>query len=99
MRASTYLYGPLTRFGLIVAAVACVLDQASKLYLLHVYRPRSAQSGSRSRRFSISCSPAILASATACSRRKGALGQWLLLGFKAAAVALLWAGLPAPRPG
>ena len=28
--------GPLTRFGLAVAAIACLLDQASKLYLLFV---------------------------------------------------------------
>ena len=28
--------GPLTRFGLAVAAIACLLDQASKLYLLLV---------------------------------------------------------------
>jgi len=28
-----YLYGPLTRLGLIVAAVACALDQAVKLWL------------------------------------------------------------------
>ena len=35
-----YLYGPLTRFGLIVAAIACALDQAAKLWLLFVLRPR-----------------------------------------------------------
>ena len=29
-----YLYGPLTRLGLIVAAVACALDQAAKLWLM-----------------------------------------------------------------
>ena len=28
-----YLYGPLTRLGLIVAAIACALDQAVKLWL------------------------------------------------------------------
>ena len=32
-----YLFGPLTGFGLAVAAVACLLDQASKLYLLFVF--------------------------------------------------------------
>ena len=36
MRAS-YLYGPLTFFGLAVAAIACLIDQASKLYLLFVF--------------------------------------------------------------
>ena len=29
--------GPLTRFGLTVAAAACLLDQASKFYLLAVF--------------------------------------------------------------
>ena len=29
-----YLYGPLTRFGLIVAAIVCALDQAVKLWLM-----------------------------------------------------------------
>ena len=32
----SYLMGPLTRFGLAVAAIACLLDQATKLYLLFV---------------------------------------------------------------
>ena len=32
-----YLYGPLTRLGLIAAAIACALDQASKLWLLFVF--------------------------------------------------------------
>jgi signal peptidase II len=31
---ATYLYGPLTRQGLIVAALACAADQATKLWLL-----------------------------------------------------------------
>ena len=34
---SGYLYGPFTRFGLIVAAIACAVDQASKLWLLNVF--------------------------------------------------------------
>ena len=33
--ASAYLYGPLTRLGLIAAALACAADQASKLWLLY----------------------------------------------------------------
>ena len=44
----------------------------------------------RSARFSISCSPATPASATACSRPQGPVGQWVLLAFKALAVLLLW---------
>ena len=92
MRASTYLYGPLTRFGLIVAGVACVLDQASKLYLLHIYNIAA--------RSPVHVTPFIdfvLARNTGISyglfQTQGAIGQWLLLGFKAVAVALLWAWL------
>jgi len=33
----TYLFGPLTRRGLVAAAIACAADQASKLWLLHVF--------------------------------------------------------------
>ena len=33
----SYVWGPLTRFGLTAAGVACLLDQASKLYLLKVF--------------------------------------------------------------
>ena len=36
MRANLF-NGPLTRFGLGVAAIACLLDQAAKLYLLFVF--------------------------------------------------------------
>ena len=35
MRANR-LFGPLTRFGVVVAFIACAIDQASKLYLLKV---------------------------------------------------------------
>jgi signal peptidase II len=32
-----YLYGPLSRFGLAVALIACAADQASKAWLLFVF--------------------------------------------------------------
>ena len=32
-----YLYGPFTRFGVVVAVIACAIDQASKLWLLYVF--------------------------------------------------------------
>jgi signal peptidase II len=62
-----YLFGPLSRFGLAVAAIACLLDQASKLYLLFV-----------------------VDLANGLFQTQGELGAWLLLGFKALAVLLLW---------
>jgi signal peptidase II len=37
MQRASYVWGPLTGFGLAVALVAAVIDQASKLYLLFVY--------------------------------------------------------------
>jgi signal peptidase II len=92
MKASTYLYGPLTRFGVIVAGIACALDQASKLYLLHVY--------GIAERSPVHVTPFVdfvLARNTGISyglfQTQGAIGQWALLGFKAVAVLLLWAWL------
>ena len=80
--------GPLTGFGLVVAAVACALDQASKLYLLFVYD--LADHPLRLGPFF----DFILTKNTGISyglfQTEGGLGQWLLLGFKAVAVVLLW---------
>jgi len=85
---SRYLIGPLTRFGVIVAAIACVLDQASKLYLLFVVDLANHP---------LRLGPFfdfVLTRNTGISyglfQTQGALGQWVLLGFKALAVILLW---------
>ena len=87
MRAS-YLRGPLTFFGLAVAAIACLLDQASKLYLLFVVD--LANNPLRLGPFF----DFVLTRNTGISyglfQTEGAFGQWLLLGFKALAVLLLW---------
>jgi len=86
-----YMSGPLTAFGLIVAAIACGLDQASKLYLLFVYD--LAANPTRLGPFF----DFVLTRNTGISyglfASEGAMGQWILLGFKAGAVALLWAWL------
>ena len=37
MNLKSYLAGPLTAFGVTVAALALVIDQASKLYLVFVH--------------------------------------------------------------
>ena len=88
MQRSNILSGPLTRFGITVAAIACLLDQASKLYLLQVV--------------DLAANPMwlgpffdfVLTRNTGISyglfQTEGALGQWVLLGFKAAAVIALW---------
>jgi len=90
MRAN-YLYGPNTKFGLAVAAVAGLLDQASKLYLLFV--------------LDLAGNPLrlgpffdfVLTRNTGISyglfQSQGPLGQWLLLALKALAILLLWVWL------
>jgi signal peptidase II len=87
----SYLRGPFTWFGLTVAAVVCLLDQASKTYLLFVHDLGANP---------IRLGPFfdfVLARNTGISyglfQTEGALGQWLLLGFKVVAVILLWAWL------
>jgi len=86
-----YISGPFTRFGLAVALGAAVLDQASKLYLLFVY-DLEANPTRLGPFFDF-----VLTRNTGISyglfQSEGALGQWLLLGFKAAAVVLLWVWL------
>lgn len=86
-----YLSGPLTRFGLAVALVACLLDQATKLYLMFV-RDLAANP--------IRLGPFIdfvFVRNTGISyglfQTEGILGQWVLLGLKMAAVAALWVWL------
>jgi signal peptidase II len=92
----SFLSGPLTRFGVVVAAIACALDQASKLYLLSVYDLAA--------RGPVHVAPFIdfvLARNTGISyglfQSQGPLGQNLLLGFKALAVLLLWLWLTRAR--
>jgi signal peptidase II len=94
-RLSSYLSGPLTRFGLAVAAIACLLDQASKLYLLFVH--------------DLAANPVrlgpffdfVLTRNTGISyglfQTQGVLGQWVLLGVKGLAVVLLWVWLARAR--
>jgi|SRR5665213_1681550 len=86
-----YMSGPFTRFGLAIALVACVLDQASKLYLLKGY-DLEAHPTRLGPYFDF-----VLTRNTGISyglfQSQGPLGQWVLLGIKAAAVVLLWVWL------
>ena len=84
----SYLMGPLTRFGIAVAAIACLLDQVTKLYLLNVVDLANHP---------LRLGPFfdfVLTRNTGISyglfQTEGPLGQWVLLGFKALAVVLLW---------
>src|ERR1035437_10820746 len=92
---SNFFSGPLTRFGVAVAAIACLLDQASKLYLLFVH--------------DLAANPVrlgpffdfVLTRNTGISyglfQTQGVLGQWVLLGVKGLAVVLLWVWLARAR--
>ncbi|HMF26869.1 MAG TPA: signal peptidase II [Pseudolabrys sp.] len=85
----SFLIGPQTRFGLAVAALACVLDQISKIYLLRVF-DLAANGPVRLGPFF----EFVLTRNTGISyglfQTHGPLAQWVLLAFKAAAISLLW---------
>jgi signal peptidase II len=89
MGRSNYLWGPLTGLGLMAAAAVCVFDQASKLWLLFVYKLAD--------RGMVAVAPFVELALTwnkgisyGWFQQEGPLGQWALLAFKAIAVALLW---------
>lgn len=87
MRANSF-----TRLGLIVAAVTCLFDQASKLYLLKVV-DLAANGPLRMGPFF----DFVLTRNTGISyglfQTEGAFGQAVLLAIKALAVILLWVWL------
>ncbi len=85
----SYAWGPLSALGLAVAAVTCVIDQAAKLWLLAAFDLAG--------RGHVTVTPfldLLLTWNTGISygllQQEGAIGQWALLAFKAAAVVLLW---------
>ncbi len=88
MRAN-WLCGPFTRFGLAVALVVCVIDQASKLYLLFVF-DLAANGPVRLGPFF----DFVLTRNTGISyglfQTQGAFGQGVLLAVKLLAVVALW---------
>jgi signal peptidase II len=83
----SYLRGPLTKFGFAVAVLACLLDQASKLYLLFVH-DLAAHPVRLGRYFDF-----VLARNTGISyglfQTQSPLGQWIMLGLKVLAVTAL----------
>ena len=85
----SYVWGPLSGFGLLVALAACAADQATKFGLLS-----ALQHGP------IAIGPfvsLVLTWNTGISYglfpQNGAIGAWALLAFKIAAVVLLWVWL------
>jgi signal peptidase II len=90
--APRYLAGPLTRYGLAAAVAAFALDQAAKLWLIFGY-----DLGSRGMTPLAPFLDLVLTWNTGISyglfQQNTDLGRWLLLGFKLAAVVLLWVWL------
>jgi signal peptidase II len=89
VNSRSYLSGPHTRLGAVAALIACVIDQASKLWLIFGF-----DLGSRG---AVHLGPFIdlvLTRNTGISyglfQQSGPLGQWVLLALKALAVLLLW---------
>jgi len=90
--AGSYLWGRLSAFGLGIAAIACVVDQASKFWLVFGFDLQS--------RSPVELTPFVellLTFNTGISYglfpQQGAIGPWALLAFKVAAVIFLWAWL------
>jgi signal peptidase II len=87
-----HVWGSLSVFGLVIAAVACALDQAAKFWLLDAFDLPG--------RGTVPVMPfaeLVLTWNTGISYglfpQQGPVGQWALLAFKAVAVAFLWAWL------
>jgi len=87
---STYLLGPLSRFGLTVAAITLVLDQALKLWLLFWFE--------LGRKGVVGVAPFLDLVLTwnkgisyGLFQQDSDFGRWVLFGLKVAAVILLWA--------
>jgi signal peptidase II len=87
-----YAWGPLSGFGLVVAAITCFIDQAAKFWLLLGFGLTEHAPVAVGPFFDL-----LLTWNTGISYglfpQQGAIGQWALLAFKAAAVVFLWAWL------
>ncbi len=84
-----YAWGRWSGFGLAVAAIACLIDQAAKLWLLHRF-----DLGGRGQVALTSFVDLVLTWNPGISYgllpQEGPFGQWALLTFKAAVVVFLW---------
>ena len=85
----SYLWGPLTRLGLLTAMAAVAADQASKLWLLFGLDIAARQPVRLTSFFDL-----VLVWNRGISyglfQQQGPAGQWALLGLKIIAVGLLW---------
>jgi signal peptidase II len=90
--AAPYLWGRLSAFGITVAALACLVDQASKFWLL--FRFDLANRGH------VALGPFVDLALTwntgisyGLFPQQGPVGEWALFAFKLAAVVFLWVWL------
>jgi signal peptidase II len=85
----SYAWGPLSAFGLGVAVLAAIADQASKFWLLYV-----ADLADHVRITVTSFVDLVVTWNSGISyglfQQQSLLGLWMLLAFKVVAVALLW---------
>jgi len=86
------MWGPLTRLGLLVAAISAAIDQASKLWLLYVFE-LPARAPLRLTPFLDLVMIWNKGISYGLFQQDGPFGQWVLLAIKAAAAALLWVWL------
>jgi signal peptidase II len=90
--AAPYLWGRLSALGVTVAALACLVDQASKFWLLFGL--------DLANRGHVAVAPFVDLALTwntgisyGLFPQQGPLGQWALFAFKLAAVVFLWVWL------
>ncbi|HEX4042829.1 MAG TPA: signal peptidase II [Xanthobacteraceae bacterium] len=87
-----YLWGRLSAFGLAVAALACLADQAMKFWLLDDFDLARRGAVAVTRFFNL-----VLTWNTGISygllQQQGTLGTWALFAFRLAAVLFLWVWL------
>jgi len=90
------LFGPLTGLGLAVAAIACALDQATKLFLLRVIDLDRVGVVALTSMLDLRLvwNPGI---SYGLFQHESVEWQWVLLVIKAAAIGLLWAWLAHAR--
>jgi len=82
------MWGPLTRLGLVVAAISAAIDQASKLWLLYAF-DLPARAPVRLTPFLDLVMTWNKGISYGLFQQEGPFGQWVLLAIKVAAVALL----------
>jgi signal peptidase II len=90
--AASYLWGRLSALGLVVAAATCLIDQASKFWLIANFDLASRGEFPLTRFVAL-----VLTWNTGISYglfpQQGPIGEWALFAFKVAAVIFMWVWL------